>query len=108
MDPDGSALSGGTIAVLDSMVFAYALLGVVEFREEAIQAIEATEEIWVPDSCRAELVNIVWQWIQFRDVALETGIEVLWDAEALFTQVVPAPALWEQALDALSPRAVST
>jgi predicted nucleic acid-binding protein len=80
------------------MVIAYALLGVAEFRDEAMRAIEAAQEIWVPDSCRAELVNIVWQWVQYRDVALETGIEVLWDAETLFTQVVPTPAIWDQAL----------
>jgi predicted nucleic acid-binding protein len=80
------------------MVIAYALLGVREFRDEAIRVINAVKEIWVPDSCRAELINIVWQWVQFRDVELETGIEVLWDAEALITQVVPAPALWDQAL----------
>jgi predicted nucleic acid-binding protein len=81
------------------MVIAYALLGVTEFRDEAIRAIEAAHEIWVPDSCRAELVNIVWQWVQFRNVTLDSGIEVLWDAETLFTQVVPAPALWDQALE---------
>ena len=90
---------GATRVVFDSMVIAYALLGVAEFRDEAMQALEAAENIWVPDSCRAELVNIVWQWVQFRGVALETGIEVLWDAETLFTQVVPAPALWDQALE---------
>ena len=98
MVPDGPTMNRGTIVVLDSMVIAYALLGVAEFRDEAMRAIEAAKEIWVPDSCRAELVNIVWQWVQFRDVPLETGPAVLWDAEALVTQVVPSPALWDQAL----------
>ena len=99
MDSDRSSINAGTSVVFDSMVIAYALLGVAEFRDEAIRAIESAQEIWVPDSCRAELVNIVWQWVQFRDVALDTGIEVLWDAETLFTQVVPASALWDQALE---------
>ena len=98
MDPNGSTIGNETTVVLDSMVIAYALLGVREFRDQAIRVIEAAKEIWVPDSCRAELVNIMWQWVQFRDVALETAIEVLWDAEALVTQVVPTPALWDQAL----------
>ena len=54
------------IVVFDSMVVAYALLGVTEFRDEATQALEIAEEIWVPDSFRAELVNIFWQWVEFR------------------------------------------
>ena len=99
MDRDRSTLDGGAIVVFDSMVVAYALLGVIEFRDEATQALEVAEEIWVPDSFRAELVNIVWQWVQFRNVSLGTGIEVLWDAEALVTQVFPASALWDQALE---------
>ena len=99
MDADRSPIDAGTPVVFDSMVIATALLGVTELRDESIRAIEAAQEIWVPDSCRAEIVNIVWQWVQFRDVTIDTGIEVLWDAETLFTQVVPAPALWDQALE---------
>lgn len=85
--------------VIDTVVFAYALLGVEEFCEAAAKAIERADEIWVPDSLRAELVNVVWQWVHLRGVPIETGQDVLQDAETLFTKVVPTQALWEHALE---------
>ena len=65
------------------MVFAYALLGVPVFREDALAVLETATEIHVPDSFRAELVNVVWQWVQYKDVPLDVGLDVLRDAEAL-------------------------
>jgi predicted nucleic acid-binding protein len=49
--------------VVDTTVFAYALLGVPEFGDEALAVLEAATEIHVPDSFRVELVNVVWQWV---------------------------------------------
>ena len=80
------------------MVFAYALLGVPEFREEALAVLETATEIHVPDSFRAELVNVVWQWVQYKDLPLEVGIDVPRDAEALVTHVTSSALLWERAL----------
>lgn len=80
------------------MVFAYALLGVPEFREESLAVLDASPDILVPDSFRAELVNVVWLWVRQKALPLQVGIEVLLDADALVTQVVPSAALWERAL----------
>ncbi len=84
--------------VVDTMVFAYALLGVPEFREEALVVLETTTEIHVPDSFRAELVNVVWQWVEHKDLPLEVGLDVLRDADALVTHVTSSALLWERAL----------
>jgi predicted nucleic acid-binding protein len=56
--------------VIDTMVLAYAMLGVPEFREESLAILEAATEIHVPDSFRAELVNVVWQWVQYKGLSL--------------------------------------
>jgi predicted nucleic acid-binding protein len=80
------------------MVFVYALLGVREFRDQAVNVLASAESIQVPDSFRAELVNVVWQWIQYQNVPLETGLEVLQDANSLIDQAISSDLLWERAL----------
>jgi predicted nucleic acid-binding protein len=84
--------------VIDTMVFAYALLGVPEFREESLAVLDVSPDILVPDSFRAELVNVVWLWVREKSLPLQVGIVVLRDADALVTQVVSSAALWERAL----------
>lgn len=84
--------------VIDTMVFAYALLGVPEFRDDSLAILEATSEVLVPDSFWAELVNVVWQWVQYHDIPLEVGIDVLRDADALVTHATSSALLWEGAL----------
>lgn len=85
--------------VIDTMVFAYALLHVEGKYEQAIAAIETAEQIIVPDSMFAELGNVVWQWIEFRQLPIETGLEVLEDAEALVDRIVPSAHVRELALE---------
>lgn len=85
--------------IIDTMVFAYAFLGVKEFRDQAVNALASAESIQVPDSFRAELANVVWQWIQYQNVPLETGLEVLQDANSLIDQAIPSDLLWERALE---------
>jgi predicted nucleic acid-binding protein len=84
--------------VIDTMVFAYALLGVEPHKGIAIKSLEKADAIIVPDSIRAELGNVTLQWIRQRGVAFETGISVMEDAEALYTRVLSAEVLWESAL----------
>lgn len=85
--------------VIDTMVFAYALLRVEAKREQAIAALETAAQIIVPDSLFAELGNVVWQWIQFQQLPLQTGLAVLEDAEALVDKVLPISRLREMALE---------
>ena len=85
--------------VIDTMIFAYALLGVPEFRDEAARVLAEVTKIHVPDSFRAELTNVVWQWVIHRGVHLETGIEILRDAEALCDHVHRSDGLTERALE---------
>jgi predicted nucleic acid-binding protein len=84
--------------VVDTMVIAYALLASPPRREEALTILEQCDDVIVPDSIRAELVNTIWQYVQRKHVDAELAIEMLRDAEALFTQVVSGKLLWERSL----------
>jgi predicted nucleic acid-binding protein len=85
--------------VIDTMVFAYALLRVEDKHEPALAALEGAGQIIVPDSLFAELGNVVWQWIQFRQLPLQVGLDVLADAEVLVDKVVPSAWIREMALE---------
>lgn len=85
--------------VVDTMVFAYALLGVPRFRDEALAVLTLVDDILVPDSFRAELVNVVWQWTRENQLTLEVGLDVLTDADSLIMYAAPADELWERALE---------
>jgi len=85
--------------VIDTMVFAYALLHGEDYFEQALSTLELTEQIIVPDSLFAELGNVVWQWIQCRQLPLEIGHAVLLDAEALVDKVVPTVMVRDLALE---------
>jgi predicted nucleic acid-binding protein len=93
------ARGGTALIVVDTMIFAYALLGVEEFRDETVAVLEAPDAVVVPDSLRAELANVVWQWCARRALSLETGHAVLDDADALISQILPANHLWHRALE---------
>ena len=84
--------------VIDTMVFAYALLGVDEFRQEAAAILERADTISVPDSLRVELANVLWQWINYRKVSIETAFEVMDDSECLIGRTLLGEKLWERAL----------
>ncbi len=85
--------------VIDTMIFAYALLGVPRFRDEALSVLTNAGDILVPDCFRAELVNVVWQWTHENAIPLSVGLNVLTDADALITQAISADQLWERALE---------
>ena len=84
--------------VIDTMVFAYALLKVEDYYEQALEILAETDLIIVPDSLFAELGNVVWQWIQFRQFPLELAFSVLEDAEILVDKVIPSAMIRDFAL----------
>jgi predicted nucleic acid-binding protein len=84
--------------VVDTMVFAYALLGVPAHRETALAVLEAADPIVVPDSCYAELANVVWQWTRAKEISRDTGQALLTDTEVLVSHFHPTTHLWSQAL----------
>ena len=84
--------------VVDTMVFAYALLGVEEFRQDAITTLEQAETISVPDSFRVEMANVLWQWIKHRKVSIETALQVMDDTESLISRTLSGDNLWERAV----------
>lgn len=84
--------------VIDTMVFAYALLGVAAFRQDASAILEQADTISVPDSLRVELANVLWQWINHRKVSIATALEVMDDTESLIGRTLSGKSLWERAL----------
>lgn len=79
--------------VIDTMVFAYALLHVQGKYDQAIATLASTDRIVVPDSLFAELGSVVWQWIKFQQLPLPTGLDTMRDAESLIDWVIPFPSL---------------
>ena len=84
--------------VIDTMVFVYALLRVESKYEQALVVLAEAEQIIVPDSFFAELGNVVWQWIVFRQLPINIGLDVLHDAEELVTKVIPVTSILDCAL----------
>ncbi len=84
--------------VVDTMVFAYALLGVEKFCQDATAILERANTISVPDSFRAEMANVLWQWIKHRKVSIETALQVMDDTESLISRTLSGENLWERAL----------
>jgi predicted nucleic acid-binding protein len=84
--------------VIDTNVFVYALLRETEVHEEARLVFRARDEVIVPNSLKAELVNVVWQWIRVRQLAFDLAISVLGSTQRLIDREVATELLWERAL----------
>jgi len=80
-------------------VLVYALVRVDGLCDDAAPVLGAATRIAVPDSLRAALANVVWQWCTHRNLSLEIGRSVLDDADALISAIVPANHLWHRALE---------
>lgn len=84
--------------VIDTMVFVYALLNVDGKCDEATRILAQANTIIVPDSFRAELANVTWQWVKHRNVPEAIAHEVLQDSDSLIDQVVGSEKIWARAL----------
>ena len=85
--------------VVDTMVYAYALLGVTEFRDSASRVFDDHGPICVPDTLWAELANVFWQWVRHRDLDPALALELMTDAEALTDHITSSTSLWRPALE---------
>ncbi|MFQ5938225.1 MAG: type II toxin-antitoxin system VapC family toxin [Acidiferrobacterales bacterium] len=81
------------------MVFAYALLGIAPFRDDAAAVLASSDNVQVPDLLRAELANVIWQWVKHRRVTRDIATAVLHDADGLISQTIAGEHLWERALE---------
>lgn len=84
--------------IIDTMVMAYAMLGVPEFGEESAAVLEAVDEIVAPASVEAELLNVVWQWGR-RDGNHEMAAAAYQTASRLWTELISVESLWVTALE---------
>jgi predicted nucleic acid-binding protein len=84
--------------VIDTMIFAYATLAHSSFAADSRRALErAYGRVWVPESVRAELVNVAWLTARAGLASWDDARMALDDAEALFSHVIPTRALWTDA-----------
>ncbi len=86
-------------AVVDTMLFAYALLGVTDRREWAARVLAEAEPIWSPDSLRPELGNVAWQWVQRGGISQDHAHAALRGLENVVSEFVSARDLLAAALD---------
>jgi predicted nucleic acid-binding protein len=84
--------------VVDTTVFAYALLGEPSYKDEAFAVLAEARQIAVPDLFRAEFANVVWKWVQAKRLPADEGLTTLVSCEPLLTTVVNGGELWEPAL----------
>ena len=83
--------------IIDTMVVAYALLGVPEYGDESLAALRKAEGLYAPASIEAELLNVFWQWGR-RGIAPDRVAEIYGDAARLWTRLIPVQLLWTDAL----------
>ena len=84
--------------VVDTMVMAYALLGVPTLGLEAARALRKADDLLAPASVEAELLNVVWQWGRGR-VSQETARAVFENSTRLWTELIPVASIWPMALE---------
>jgi predicted nucleic acid-binding protein len=84
--------------VVDTMVMAYALLGVPDYGLESAKALRKADELLAPASVEAELLNVVWQWGRDR-VSQETAKAVFENSTRLWTELIPVASIWPMALE---------
>lgn len=84
--------------IIDTMVMAYAMLGVPDFGAEAAAVLERVDEIAAPASVEGELLNVVWQWGRSGGTP-ELAADAYYTASRLWTELVPVESLWAAALE---------
>src|SRR5688572_33088325 len=80
------------------MVFAYSLLGVPPFREEASAVLARVDRVEVPDILHAELANVAWQGVRAGHVDASDAVDMLDAAAGLIDEATASTALWHHAL----------
>jgi predicted nucleic acid-binding protein len=94
VDSDRSAV----IAVIDTNVVAYYLLGTEPFLDEVRQFWRTVEETWAPVHWEAELANAVWMAVRTGALPREEGHQKLDMASRLGIQGIAIRPLWQPAL----------
>ncbi len=93
-----SGWPAGQEMIVDTMVMAYAMLGVAKFGEESAAALELLDEIIAPASVEAELLNVVWQWASHGE-NVDNVAAAYFEASSMWTELIPVESLWPLALD---------
>jgi predicted nucleic acid-binding protein len=86
---DHSQSAAAHAMIFDTMVLAFYLLDVEDHFAEADRAVETADAILCPQSMRAEFLSTIWQWIVFRNVTLETGLQAIHDLDGIVDEFVP-------------------
>jgi predicted nucleic acid-binding protein len=88
------------IAVVDTNVVAYYLLGTEPFLEEARRYWRAIREAWAPSHWEVELANTIWMAVRAGVLLRDDGHLKLDIAAQLGVRTAPIRPLWQPALAA--------
>ena len=84
--------------MIDTNVLANALIAPADLHAEALHAVGEAADLVAPDSLRAELLSVLWQWSVSRNLPASTVRAALLNAEALI-RFHPIAEVAETALD---------
>lgn len=83
--------------IIDTMVVAYALLGVDAMGRESEAALRKADELAAPASVEAELLSVFWQWGR-EEIPQAAASALCADAARLWDVLIPIGELWPTAL----------
>jgi predicted nucleic acid-binding protein len=83
--------------IVDTMVMAYALLGVPEYEDESLEALRRADALYAPATVEAELLNVLWQYSK-RGVSSHKAAQLYEHSRSMWTQLIPVKRIWPEAL----------
>jgi predicted nucleic acid-binding protein len=83
--------------IIDTMVMAYALLGVSEYEEESLEALRKADALYAPATIEAELLNVLWQYSK-RGVVSHKAAQLYEHSHSMWTRLIPMERIWPEAL----------
>jgi predicted nucleic acid-binding protein len=83
--------------IIDTMVMAYAILGVPEYEDESLEALRRADALYAPATIEAELLNVLWQYSK-RGVTTDEAAQLYEHSRGMWTRLIPVERIWPEAL----------
>jgi len=83
--------------IIDTMVMAYALLGVPEYEKDSLKVLRRADSLDAPVTIEAELLNVLWQYSK-RGVAHHKAAQLYEHSRSMWTRLIPVERIWPEAL----------
>jgi predicted nucleic acid-binding protein len=83
--------------IIDTMVMAYAMLGVPEYEDDSLEALRRADALYAPATAEAELLNVLWQYSR-RGVTFHKAAQLYEHSRSMWTRLIPVERIWPEAL----------